>query len=144
MLYSIDIIERDIKPIRISLRFNFLSFLSKIIDKWLNRNLEELDLKLEGLVSQFEKTTIVFWQEDYDKIEGFIAMFEEMGEVLSTSSYKTKLIVSSICFKLSKVKDLAVNGEGLSDTEYLNLYPSNKEYLENQIRSESTVEVKLD
>jgi|GEM_PF-2798433 len=132
MLYSLDTVERELTPAKVSLS-RFLNFIPRTLGSWLINSYEDLDLKVQGLVSHISKEKTVFWQEDYDKLNKFIAILHKVEGYLPTSQFKVKTSIGSIIFNLEKLKEVAVNGEDLSATEYLNLTTANKEFLEKQI-----------
>ena len=142
MIYGLNIIERDFKPIRFSIKFNLFEFISKHFEKWISRSLEDIDIKLEGLTRIYEKNNVVYWKEDYETHKNLVSTLQELHE-LELYPYNIQILIGSIILKFEKIKELAIEGESLSTTEYLNLDNENRAFLEKQMKETELIEVNL-
>lgn len=150
MVYGIDIIARDFKPLKWSVKFNLFGLVYKALNKWLINMLEDVNLKTAGLIKICEENKVVFWEEELNKLDSLITMVENVQELIPSQTDQTAIStlaiqsrLSAVAIKLHKLRELIIAGDDLTTTEYLNLNDANKAFLQKQIKESASVEVNI-
>ncbi len=144
MVTGIDLVKGKLRPIRFTLRLNLFQSLIGFIIKTLEKNLQEANIMLSGILVETEKKKLVAWREDFDQLDSIQKIVELLQSTERRELYRLREISCEMSLKVNEIRNELVNGEEMDATEYLNHSEGNKKFLLKQIDSEETFTVEID
>ncbi len=137
-MYSLSTISSESRALKLTLPFAKLSdFIMSQLMGYVTRQIQNLELKVAGLVALFEEEPTLIVKEEMDKIDSLLSVIRAYDSIVPPKYWELKKAMASICQRMEKFKELALRADDLSETEYLLGRAPNKKHLLDSMDSKS-------